>query len=338
MRIQPLSRCLTQYFPQYLLGAAVISITSVACTSGLRDYTQLNLKAQVPAESTEEATAETLTKTQAALEKRLLNLGISTAEISAVEPTKTATDTTEPDQILVRIPKGIAPEIVAQALTSTNQLTLHNQKPETEEDLSTQIETLQRLLVEQNNLVQTDKAAEAIALQPQINKARTAILALFEPTELNGDRLLDAQAVQISGFNTWEVRIWLDTQGTEMFAEQTKALAGTGRAIGIFLDDVLLSAPIVDITYAETGIEGGEATISGNFTAEAAQELEQQLKTGALPVDLEIVEITSSDEPIETEAQEPTAKEEEPTEEAPEEAPETSQDEDTAKDESSEEE
>lgn len=123
-----------------------------------------------------------------------------------------------------------------------------------------------------------------------------------------------------------------------MFAEQTKALAGTGRAIGIFLDDVLLSAPIVDITYAETGIEGGEATISGNFTAEAAQELEQQLKTGALPVDLEIVEITSSDEPIETEAQEPTAKEEEPTEEAPEEAPETSQDEDTAKDESSEEE
>jgi preprotein translocase subunit SecD len=46
----------------------------------------------------------------------------------------------------------------------------------------------------------------------------------------------------------------------------------------------------VDVQYAETGITGGGAVISGNFTAESARDLEIQLRGGALPLPVEVVE------------------------------------------------
>ncbi|MEO1446237.1 MAG: hypothetical protein AAFV46_08375, partial [Cyanobacteria bacterium J06635_11] len=83
-----------------------------------------------------------------------------------------------------------------------------------------------------------------------------------------------------------------------LFAEQTKLMAGTGRTIGLFLDNVLLSTPVVSVDFADKGIDSGSAVISGNFTKAAAKALEIQLKSGALPVALKTLAIvTSSDEP-----------------------------------------
>ncbi|MEL6471152.1 MAG: hypothetical protein AAFQ74_15600 [Cyanobacteria bacterium J06623_4] len=281
----------TQQLRRGLLSAAVISMVStvnIACSSRLRDYTQLTLKATADGRDTEIMT-DTLDATKSILEKRLIELGLDTAEL----------ETAEPDQLTVRLPQEAAVDMVSETLTRVGQLTLRSQKPGTEDELARGIEALQRLLVEQNTLRQTNKLTEADALQVQIDEARATLISLFEPGEITGEMLLDAQAVQITGFNTWEVRIWFDAQGTALFAEQTKAIAGTGRAVGIFLDDVLLSAPVVEIAFAESGIEGGEASISGNFTQQAAAELEIQLKSGALPLDLAVTEIVSSDEPTE---------------------------------------
>ncbi|MEL6604039.1 MAG: hypothetical protein AAFP20_12510 [Cyanobacteria bacterium J06614_10] len=281
----------TQQLRRGLVSAAVISIVStvsIACSNRLRDYTQLTLKATADNRDTE-LTADTLDATKSILEKRLTELNLDAAEL----------ETAEPDQLIVRLPQEAAVDAVSETLTRVGQLTLRSQKPDTEDELAQGIETLQRLLVEQNTLQQTDKLTEADALQAQIDEARAELISLFEPGEITGEMLLDAQAVQITGFNTWEVRIWLDSQGTALFAEQTKAIAGTGRAIGIFLDDVLLSAPVVDVTFADSGIEGGEASISGNFTQQAAEALEIQLKSGALPLDLAVTEIVSSDDPTE---------------------------------------
>ena len=75
-----------------------------------------------------------------------------------------------------------------------------------------------------------------------------------------------------------------------MFSELTRNIAGTGRALGIFLDERLISAPSVDVEYAATGITGGSAVISGNFNAESAKDLEIQLRGGALPVPVEVIE------------------------------------------------
>ncbi|MEL6899410.1 MAG: hypothetical protein AAFP07_00535 [Cyanobacteria bacterium J06606_4] len=281
----------TQQLRRGLVSAAVISIVStvsIACSNRLRDYTQLTLKATADNRDTE-LTADTLDATKSILEKRLTELNLDAAEL----------ETAEPDQLIVRLPQEAAVDAVSETLTRVGQLTLRSQKPDTEDELAQGIETLQRLLVEQNTLQQTDKLTEADALQAQIDEARAELISLFEPGEITGEMLLDAQAVQITGFNTWEVRIWLDSQGTALFAEQTKAIAGTGRAIGIFLDDVLLSAPVVDVTFADSGIEGGEASISGNFTQQAAEALEIQLKSGALPLDLAVTEIVSSDDSTE---------------------------------------
>ncbi|MEM9949149.1 MAG: hypothetical protein AAF810_24205 [Cyanobacteria bacterium P01_D01_bin.36] len=277
---------------QSLLNVAAISVVSVACSSGLRDYTQVIMQITDASESTEETTTDVLAQAQTALEKRLTSLDVDTAEVTI----------TEPDQVTVRLPQTIDAGAIADKIIAPNQLTLQSQKPDTEDKLAANIETLQRLLVDQNTLIQTGKQSEAEALQPQIDETRLTILSLFEPGDINSNMLLDAKAVQLTGFNVWEIHIWFNAQGTDQFTQQTKAIAGTGRAIGIFLDDILLSTPTVNVQYAETGIPGGEAIISGNFTAEAAKDLERQLKNGALPVDLDIVSITSSDEP--TEAQE----------------------------------
>jgi preprotein translocase subunit SecD len=70
----------------------------------------------------------------------------------------------------------------------------------------------------------------------------------------------------------------------------TKRLAGTGRAIGIFLDNELISSPIVGPEHAATGISGGNAIIQGRFTAQQANDLGVQLRGGSLPVPVEIAE------------------------------------------------
>lgn len=84
--------------------------------------------------------------------------------------------------------------------------------------------------------------------------------------------------------------IQFNPEGGNDFAELSRTIAGTGRSIGIFLDNRLLSAPTVNVQYAETGITGGGAVISGNFTAESARDLEIQLRGGALPLPVAVVE------------------------------------------------
>lgn len=277
---------ITQRFHQPLIGAAAIALLGVACTAHLRDYTQLNLQAKIPADQSEESTEQLLSATQLVLEKRLLSLGVESAEVT----------TEAPDTVIVRLPPTLLAQELVPSLISPGQLTFRNQKPDTDDKLASGIERSQRLIIEQNTLLQTEKRSEAEALQPQINEVRSEILTLFEPAEITGELLLDAQAVQNTGFNVWDIRLWFTPEGADRFATQTKVIAGTGRAIGIFLDDVLLSTPVVPIGYAEAGILGGEASITGNFTREAAQTIERQLKSGPLPVELELVGIVSSDD------------------------------------------
>ena len=299
-----------QQLSRYLLSAVAISVFGVACSSGLRDYTQVTM--QITEQNTgvsksseetdaEEADNDILAEAQTALEKRLASLNVDIAEVTVADP----------DQVILRLPQTVDAGTVTNSLVKPSRLTLQNQKPDTEEDLAENIEILQRLLVDQNTLAQTGNQAEGVALQPQIVVTSKSILSLFDPGVIDSTMLLDAQAVQLTGFNVWEVRIWFDTQGAAQFTEQTKAIAGTGRAVGIFLDDVLLSAPFVDVQYAETGVPGGEAVISGNFTAEAAKDLERQLKNGALPVELDVVSVTSSDDPVEGKEEEKEAEKEE---------------------------
>ena len=109
-------------------------------------------------------------------------------------------------------------------------------------------------------------------------------------TDLSGKDLINAGRRQEQTNNNWEVSLSFSNEGGEKFAEITKSIAGTDQLLSIVLDGESISEASVGSQFINTGITGGSATISGNFSAENARELEVQLKGGSLPLPIEIVE------------------------------------------------
>lgn len=100
---------------------------------------------------------------------------------------------------------------------------------------------------------------------------------------IRGDRLTGAQQGFDPQTNEPVVNIQFDAQGGAQFAQLTRENAGFPFAI--ILDGEVLSAPNIN-----EPILGGGAQISGSFTVESANALAIQLRSGALPVELTIIE------------------------------------------------
>jgi preprotein translocase subunit SecD len=98
-----------------------------------------------------------------------------------------------------------------------------------------------------------------------------------------GDDLEDAQP----GFDqrTTEpiISFRFNTAGARKFGKYTQE--NVGRPFAIVLDDKVISAPVI-----REPILGGTGQISGNFTVESANNLAIQLRSGALPAKLTVVE------------------------------------------------
>ncbi len=116
------------------------------------------------------------------------------------------------------------------------------------------------------------------------------IANLFEKTNLTGKDLISAGRRQEQTNNNWEVLLSFSNEGGEKFANLTKSIAGSQQLLSIVLDGESISEASVSNQFSKTGITGGSATISGNFNAEQARELEVQLRGGALPLPVEIIE------------------------------------------------
>ncbi len=116
------------------------------------------------------------------------------------------------------------------------------------------------------------------------------IANLFVKTNLTGKDLISAGRRQEQTNNNWEVLLSFTNEGGEKFAELTKSIAGSQRLLSIVLDGESISEASVGNQFLKTGITGGSATISGNFNAEEARELEVQLRGGALPLPVQIIE------------------------------------------------
>ncbi|MEY3963684.1 MAG: Protein translocase subunit SecD [Cyanobacteriota bacterium] len=80
-------------------------------------------------------------------------------------------------------------------------------------------------------------------------------------------------------------------EGGEAFARLTQSIAGSGRLLGIVLDGRSISEATVGPEFQAAGITGGAASITGNFSAEEARELEVQLRGGSLPLPVEVLEV-----------------------------------------------
>jgi preprotein translocase subunit SecD len=100
---------------------------------------------------------------------------------------------------------------------------------------------------------------------------------------IKGDQLTNAQQTNDNQTNEPVVTITFDQQGGAKFALLTQQ--NVGKPFAIILDGKVLSAPNIN-----EPILGGSAQISGSFSVESANQLAIQLRSGALPVDLRVVE------------------------------------------------
>ncbi len=266
-----------------LVIAAIVIIVQIPTQLGLdlRGGTQLTMQVN-PTEDITNIGERELAAVQRVIENRVNGLGVSEAVVQSVGQ----------DQLSIQLPGVSDPEKAERVLGGTAQLEFRSQKPDTEGEFQALQSVAQRQLLEQVALVESGDTEAIAAGQAAIEATQEDILNLFADTGLTGDKLRDAIAGPLPNAppGAWQVSIIFDAEGAKLFADLTRDIAGTGRGIGIFLDNQLISAPGVGVEYAENGIEGGQATISGRFDAEAARDLEIQLRGGSLPLPVEIVE------------------------------------------------
>jgi len=300
------------YWFLIIIILAVLSIficTNIPFQLGLdlRGGSQLTLEVQ-PTDEITKITANEIEGVKAVLDKRVNGLGVSDSQLQ----------TAGNNQLLLELPGEQDPSAAAKVLGETALLEFRVQKNGTEaqlRDLQTQrnrVEAIIKLLEDNNNSAQLikeininneiNKLFEKYNIQTnQIldfeqffllrNKIGAEIALLFEPTSLTGKYLTNAGRRQDQNTNNWEVTLSFNSQGGEIFADITKNIAGTSRLLGIVIDGISYSEASVGKQFETAGIAGGAATITGNFTADEARNLEVQLRGGALPLPIEIVQI-----------------------------------------------
>ena len=268
--------------------AAIITIVQLPTQLGLdlRGGSQLTLQVLTNEQITQISERE-LEAVQRVIENRVNGLGVSEAIVQS----------SGQDQLLIQLPGVSDPGQAQRVLGGTAQLEFRAQKPGTEGELRAISDIVNQQEVQQasilavgNNNISDEDLAELEKVTTDLQASRETLLELFEDTELGGDKLRDALASPLGTGQSWQVSIFFFNEGGALFTEMTRNIAGTGRVLGIFLDERLISAPTVDVQYAATGIPGNSATISGSFNADAARDLEIQLRGGALPVPVEVIE------------------------------------------------
>ncbi|MEL7036273.1 MAG: protein translocase subunit SecD [Cyanobacteria bacterium J06592_8] len=263
-----------------LVISSIIVLTTIPLRLGLdlRGGSQLTIQLKT-SEEVPVIDERTINAVQSVIENRVNGLGVSESVVQTIGQ----------DQILVQLPGVSDPEQAERVLGGTAQLDFREQSPGSEDQLLAETQVKQQLEIQlELEKQQGDQAAVEKTLD-SLEKNKQAIAGLYKPPILRGQDLRDAYAEPAGGDN-WNIALRFSNEGGDKFAELTKNLAGTGRTIGIFLDDELISFPTVPVDFVETGITGGSAVITGRFTAEQANDLAVQLRGGALPVPVEIVE------------------------------------------------
>src|SRR6266566_1982842 len=100
---------------------------------------------------------------------------------------------------------------------------------------------------------------------------------------VSGGDLTDAQLGFDPQTSEPVVNFRFNTAGSRKFAQATTE--NVGQPFAIVLDNEVISAPVI-----RTPITGGSGQISGNFTAQSANDLAILLRAGALPAPLTVIE------------------------------------------------
>ncbi len=123
--------------------------------------------------------------------------------------------------------------------------------------------------------------------EKEATKTGIPIVYLAHPTGLTGADLEPNSASVVFGSSkarsSAEVSLRFNEQGTKKFGDITQR--NVGKQLAIFLDQELLSAPVV-----QSPILDGRPVISGNFTTQSAKQLADLINGGALQAPVNLVE------------------------------------------------
>ncbi|MEK9728203.1 MAG: protein translocase subunit SecD [Candidatus Margulisiibacteriota bacterium] len=177
------------------------------------------------------------------------------------------------NQVIVELP-GVKDVDRALALIGeTAQLTFH------EAEWAPQ--NLERLTTEEKTILLGDNV-DIVYLKTTLSNNETILRPLIlKKKVIQGSQLQEAFPGTDS-YGRPVVNIKFNSEATDLFYETTKR--SIGRPIAILLDGVPVSAPNVD-----EPIMGGNAVISGSFTAQEVKDLVIKLRAGSLPVPVEIL-------------------------------------------------
>ena len=279
----------------------------------LRGGSQLTLQV-MPAGSIKSVGKEQLEAVKDVLDRRINGLGVAESTLQTVGE----------DQLVLQLPGEQDPSRAAKVLGTTALLEFRAQKPGTEQEMSgllklkrqaqavlnqsraraaatangqpqppqaeIKAEELAKAL-QQLGITVPAGASESEQLELLLNAVNTKIVALYEPAMLTGKDLTGAGRQQQQTGTGWDVTLSFNTEGGKKFAELTQGIAGSGRLLGIVLDGRSISEATVGPEFKPAGITGGGASITGNFTAEEARDLEVQLRGGSLPLPVKLIEV-----------------------------------------------
>ena len=140
----------------------------------------------------------------------------------------------------------------------------------------------------------TQQGTDRIRVEiPDVDDPNEILNIIGQPAKLefktpDGEVIMDGSAVKKAEMGYLEgqpvVQFELNDEGTDAFAKATAA--NIGKTISIELDGNVISAPTVN-----TAITGGSGYIEGNFTADSAQNLAMLIQSGALPLNIEQLEV-----------------------------------------------
>lgn len=136
-----------------------------------------------------------------------------------------------------------------------------------------------RIIVELPGIKDPEKAIDMLG--------KTALLEFADEkgaVVLTGKDLKNATAQIDSTKNSNLVSLEFSDEGAKKFAELTTK--NVGKHIGIMLDKKILTNPVVN-----EPITGGKAVITGSRTLDEAQNLAILLRSGSLPVKVEVMEV-----------------------------------------------
>jgi preprotein translocase subunit SecD len=280
----------------------------------LRGGSQLTLQV-MPAGAITRVDTEQLEAVKDVLERRINGLGVAESTLQAVGS----------DQLVLQLPGEQDPSQAARVLGSTALLEFRAQKPGTEDEmrgllgLKRQAESVLRskrppsalddptatpppppVALSAEDLAKALRSlgiqvpagtSEVDQLELLLRETNRRILALYGPPLITGKDLTSAGRQQQATGTGWEVTLGFNREGGEKFAALTQSIAGTNRVLGIVLDGRSISEASVGEQFKVAGITGGSASITGNFSAEEARDLEVQLRGGSLPLPVKIVEV-----------------------------------------------